>query len=951
MILPIKKVVLSGFITLFACCTAYAIKQSIDLSGWSLEHNTSTPTHTCNSTTHKHETFVTHHQNYDKYIESCINKETQNYILYENFIYHDQMNASDLNSPSDNINNPDLTPSHDPLSDSALETRKQGIEENQVAQISEHNKNFQTNGKIICELLIPKNKILYQSDIEGCTFDSTIILDKIHTIKDLITALISPIIKARFERIKRTIESINIPKKGRDHRLKNELEFIDLLISGRITELLELIMHPDLNIAQSAFDELKQLWPFKREHTFLGCVLKYGTGEPGFITAILGVDIMKIAEKSLITRQDYIAKHANEQEQKTIHEYREKCYLLQQKGNSADLFNQTQQLSRCINQNSSKNDLIANVCLAIAENCWLDPITRVFHSIIHEPSLERACDHLKNLEKQIIIQAKQHGIIPMSEIRTWVIDHYGFDVFDAAHNCYKSRADYVYTPNNQSYLSDTIKPILNNIESRPLPRAHAELVNLEQQIDKVLAERNITDPVAQKEYIKKALGRDVLQLAHKKYEARSDHKKLVESFLAIDVNQATATILENNNNYESVSHALEKVAEQILDNAKLCNFDFVPQIEDHILESLHVIRSPKNVAEFVFHTTVVDHLLTDLQCQSEAIVAGEPAIWKRVPELFVHGMTTFISRLNPITQAHDIAHLGYDIGHLLGKAVDKSIDRVIEEIHDPIGTTQQYCDSAILACKYIINTARFTCDTISGVYYLSPEERSQRLEAYCKSAGEIYKHIESQTTAKQIVETTGYILGDLVFGRGVSTAAVFLKEIDAFGKISHEAKIITQGLRSAIEEHPAFATAEGIVLKMSNEIKDVGNAAKAMRPAIIDSVFLHKLKSVGDNIWQSPAGIIYGNDKKFGNTLNHMLAHMAFDPTKKVHTVFSVPKNKIVELIDEAWMLKGNPLPSDPSAYLVDMKKIIGTQGETTIRIIVKKPGTSELLTAYPVKI
>ncbi len=47
-------------------------------------------------------------------------------------------------------------------------------------------------------------------------------------------------------------------------------------------------------------------------------------------------------------------------------------------------------------------------------------------------------------------------------------------------------------------------------------------------------------------------------------------------------------------------------------------------------------------------------------------------------------------------------------------------------------------------------------------------------------------------------------------------------------------------------------------------------------------------------------------------------------------------KDKIMKLIDEAWILKGDPLASDPYAYLVDMKKIIGTKGETTIRIIVK---------------
>src|SRR5438445_9481097 len=147
--LLIKKVFLGGIMTLFASCSAFngsgwnvqnnSVNESINLSGWSSEHSTSTP-HTCDKTTHTHEAFITYHENYDKYVEYCINKETRDYIANENFIYHDEMNTSDLNSSSHTINNPDLTASHDPLSDFTLETRRQEIEENQIAQIDERNK-------------------------------------------------------------------------------------------------------------------------------------------------------------------------------------------------------------------------------------------------------------------------------------------------------------------------------------------------------------------------------------------------------------------------------------------------------------------------------------------------------------------------------------------------------------------------------------------------------------------------------------------------------------------------------------------------------------------------------------------------------------------------------------------------------------------------------------------
>lgn len=65
-------------------------------------------------------------------------------------------------------------------------------------------------------------------------------------------------------------------------------------------------------------------------------------------------------------------------------------------------------------------------------------------------------------------------------------------------------------------------------------------------------------------------------------------------------------------------------------------------------------------------------------------------------------------------------------------------------------------------------------------------------------------------------------------------------------------------------------------------------------------------------------------------------------------TFFNVADMEAIELIDEAWLMKDNPLPHDRGTYLINMKRVIGTEGETGIKIIVK-PGTAEIKTAYPV--
>ena len=47
--------------------------------------------------------------------------------------------------------------------------------------------------------------------------------------------------------------------------------------------------------------------------------------------------------------------------------------------------------------------------------------------------------------------------------------------------------------------------------------------------------------------------------------------------------------------------------------------------------------------------------------------------------------------------------------------------------------------------------------------------------------------------------------------------------------------------------------------------------------------------------------------------------------------------------------MKGFPLIDDPGAYLIDVGRVIGTQGETIIIIVVIQ-GTNTIITAYPLQ-
>ncbi|MBL7684573.1 MAG: hypothetical protein JNK65_00870 [Deltaproteobacteria bacterium] len=102
-------------------------------------------------------------------------------------------------------------------------------------------------------------------------------------------------------------------------------------------------------------------------------------------------------------------------------------------------------------------------------------------------------------------------------------------------------------------------------------------------------------------------------------------------------------------------------------------------------------------------------------------------------------------------------------------------------------------------------------------------------------------------------------------------------------------------------------------------------------------------------VWRSEAGVEYGLDRRLGNGIQHVLSHASEDSKKKIHTVFSIPRNEILKTVDEAWKIKGDVLKNDPYVYVVDLKRIIGTSGETKIRLVVDR-NTYFLKTAYPWK-
>src|SRR6266404_1613203 len=342
--LQLKKITLSKIITLLFYCNIYAmmppvpevwIDPRMDTSPYNFTIDTPTEKITSHTINHEDRIIaiqercdretgeIKQHVDVQIYPEIYFRNESgQQFDLPSNLNFNNQNNSN-----SDTTHSSNIQQEHDyftnKFKDDALESHRQEIESNNAPQAHTQQSDIRA---------IQREKALQE-------------LHKIHTSSASPKNIFSlPIVQTHLKQFKYNIAAkyenkhvISFRKKTPPPIAKAELKFADALISIKVGDYLTQIKYADSITATTAFAELKELWIWKRGHTFLTSGHQNGTGETGFI-ARLGIDIMQIAERNLISRPDYIAEHTDAQSFKTIQEYREKCIALQQKGDRNALF-------------------------------------------------------------------------------------------------------------------------------------------------------------------------------------------------------------------------------------------------------------------------------------------------------------------------------------------------------------------------------------------------------------------------------------------------------------------------------------------------------------------------------------------------------------------------------------------------------------------------------------
>lgn len=129
-----------------------------------------------------------------------------------------------------------------------------------------------------------------------------------------------------------------------------------------------------------------------------------------------------------------------------------------------------------------------------------------------------------------------------------------------------------------------------------------------------------------------------------------------------------------------------------------------------------------------------------------------------------------------------------------------------------------------------------------------------------------------------------------------------------------------------------------------------GNARRGVNPPGCLDIPKKPVSLTFDNTsrsWTTPGRLNYKQGSIHGNRIKHVLEHAKPNPSKATHSVFNVDRNQILGLVDDAWLARGSPVVGDAGAYIIPMNRIVGTAGQTSIKIIVC-PGTSRIITAYP---
>ncbi len=169
-------------------------------------------------------------------------------------------------------------------------------------------------------------------------------------------------------------------------------------------------------------------------------------------------------------------------------------------------------------------------------------------------------------------------------------------------------------------------------------------------------------------------------------------------------------------------------------------------------------------------------------------------------------------------------------------------------------------------------------------------------------------------------------------------------------KISDQSEISDKVTEEVGEEKEAVHTSKEDELPpiIEKEDKDI------TIEDLVKAEILFEVKKDGElKGWKSKGDVFYGFGSKEGTRIEHVFQHLIPRPDKPKHSMFDTNKVGLINLIDEAFENKDygkSKLQNNGyRVYDIEMNRVIGTDGETKIRLVVRDKSNS-IITAYPRK-
>jgi hypothetical protein len=614
--------------------------------------------------------------------------------------------------------------------------------------------------------------------------------------------LASPEVRAGLQRIKQELES----KTWKSSHVHKKIAFITMALDGSLVEKIKLVEEGDRAAAQAIYQELRDAWPWVHKVSFME---RFADGhERAFIGALGGTDVVNEVERALIARPDYQKAQGID-----LSSFFEQCRQKQMRGDFEGLAREhTELCGELLSKNAPQNTLHLRCRIVTLRLFMVDPVTTIFNTIAtHIPEMARK--QVMDLTRQLGEFYSKNGIQPLSEMAADMVERYGHDLITRARICYELRPDYkpelgaVSSISWEIIITNIVQgplPVaqreLDYLEQQIQEHCAANNITPEQQKDYLIKEVGFdlvgcargalklrTDyqpepdgpplatpdlpatggqttanmPTATSSSSAPVTDANASGLTarsttpHVTSEApaaganTSSASSNTPNIVHIDIQQQIIQSLLQGQDRGSLAKNLRLLTHEVITQKSVYNTVAFPDIGNSIERSIETIKTTGDAREFAFHMARVDHVLYDVQNQTNTT----PTLLQRSPELLTRAIRQYWKNLAPTET----------------------------EI------------------SFVCDLARYVSDVTIGTHYLSPEVREQRVQTFWKTVDTLSSLRLSDMTWENSVDASMYVAARATWLLGLGQAATVVGNIKNGCALSPTAASFSSKFLGALE--------------------------------------------------------------------------------------------------------------------------------------------------------